>query len=982
MAKYYSETSPSWSGVQIGTICVMPKDSSGDYYAPTGWRQCEGDSLDPNQYFALYQIIGNTYGGTTTGDYPSLSGNFNLPDLRDRRVVGSGSLRPGTSTAPSLEQFDSDGSILQIGSTGGKNTVKVDDLRTIISVTAGTTQITYNTTRTGNASFSFSQSSGSLTLQSGHLSEYSTPSYPPHSHNVKNTGILQGRHGDKPYTTTLGPTVNQLDRCSPGGQHGRVKGSSNFTTEYTLQGDTGFDTPYPHSHWISFKGGIVNTTSYHRGWGDSIGNRAQNAHQDASILPGAEQWYSAYCVNANNVNEGNIEINNGRCTIQPTSSKCSANMAAAAFDGTQITPKVSANIGLDTDPDISPEYQSCKFMIYCGTAVEALTSPIQYVQAGDDLPVAKSIPGGTTITSMTVTTTSSDAFATAQFELDECDNGYQFDVEVTRVDGATVASSDPINVGGTGTTAKSGYRVNDIVSMSLQGGTVGGDVVKYRCKVLRNGVLRITVNIDVEYAVVPGITLSASPDEIDSGESSTLTWTGPVGGSYTVTDASWTSSYGSLGASGSTSVTPTTTTNYSITVQNSHGDNTATETVTVNTPTIPVIDFSANPSTVEYNGSFLLSWYSENASTFVSIVDDDGNSIATSGNAVSGYITQTGTETKTYTITLSNAQGPNTADVTVTVQDPPAATVSISADPSAINNTGETGEDAPNSAITWATSNASTVAFSSAPTDATWNALTDLSGTTVVYPTATTVYTITATNASGVTATNSVTVSVLQPPAVTLTASPTTLNIGGGSSPQVTSSTLTWSSTGATGVKSSNFGATTTSGSTTVSPTTTTNYTITVENAAGEDDASANVTVVCVPGTGTTANGYATTKAGYQSFANGDQETLNFVEDSSNYSTAYTSQIAKGSITYGQVFGQVHTSYANILSTLPHDTAFDGWVNAFINTATMTSLSDLNTAISNDANGIGFNSSNALAVFAAKGGLIGTFDECGTSIYP
>ena len=29
MAKYYSQLGPSWSGVQVGTICMMPKDENG-----------------------------------------------------------------------------------------------------------------------------------------------------------------------------------------------------------------------------------------------------------------------------------------------------------------------------------------------------------------------------------------------------------------------------------------------------------------------------------------------------------------------------------------------------------------------------------------------------------------------------------------------------------------------------------------------------------------------------------------------------------------------------------------------------------------------------------------------------------------------------------------------------------------------------------------------------------------------------------------
>ena len=87
MAKYYSETSPAWAGVQVGTISMMPKDDAGNYYAPDGWMECNGRTINPNEYLALYQIIGTTYGGTTSGSFPSITGDFKIPDLRDRRVI-------------------------------------------------------------------------------------------------------------------------------------------------------------------------------------------------------------------------------------------------------------------------------------------------------------------------------------------------------------------------------------------------------------------------------------------------------------------------------------------------------------------------------------------------------------------------------------------------------------------------------------------------------------------------------------------------------------------------------------------------------------------------------------------------------------------------------------------------------------------------------------------------------------------------------
>ncbi len=64
--------------VQLGSI--MPYAGTA---APTGWMLCDGASLSTTTYAGLFAVIGYTYGGA--------SSNFNLPDLRDRMIVGKGS---------------------------------------------------------------------------------------------------------------------------------------------------------------------------------------------------------------------------------------------------------------------------------------------------------------------------------------------------------------------------------------------------------------------------------------------------------------------------------------------------------------------------------------------------------------------------------------------------------------------------------------------------------------------------------------------------------------------------------------------------------------------------------------------------------------------------------------------------------------------------------------------------------------------------
>jgi microcystin-dependent protein len=76
-------------------------------YAPTGWLQCNGSTVQVQQYAALYSLLGEYYGGNGTT-------NFNLPDLRGRTIIGY-----TTATPPSGI------STYAIGASGGAETVAV-----------------------------------------------------------------------------------------------------------------------------------------------------------------------------------------------------------------------------------------------------------------------------------------------------------------------------------------------------------------------------------------------------------------------------------------------------------------------------------------------------------------------------------------------------------------------------------------------------------------------------------------------------------------------------------------------------------------------------------------------------------------------------------------------------------------------------------------------------------------------------------------
>ena len=236
-----------------------------------------------------------------------------------------------------------------------------------------------------------------------------------------------------------------------------------------------------------------------------------------------------------------------------------------------------------------------------------------------------------------------------------------------------------------------------------------------------------------------------------------------------------------------------------------------------------ITSFTASPETITAGTSTTLSWATTGA-TSVSVSPGTIASVAASGS-----ISLSPSATTTYTLTATNSVGTVTATVTVTVNEPTLPTItSFTANPTGVTLGGA-------STLSWVTSGATTLTITPG-TFATTNA----SGSTGVSPEATTTYVLTATNAAGsVTATATVTVSAQTLPVInSFNANPPSITLG-------SSSTLTWSTTGATGVSITpgTFTSTLATGSLMVSPTATTTYTLTATNAAGNSTATAKVVV-------------------------------------------------------------------------------------------------------------------------------------------
>jgi hypothetical protein len=318
-----------------------------------------------------------------------------------------------------------------------------------------------------------------------------------------------------------------------------------------------------------------------------------------------------------------------------------------------------------------------------------------------------------------------------------------------------------------------------------------------------------TATVTVGSGGNPTAGIVGNPTTIASGGSSTLTWT--------TTNALTADLNGTnVALNGSQVVSPTVTTTYRITA---HAANGTTDwgqvTITVTPGSGPTASITANPMTIAPGGSSTLTWSSTNATSATL----NGDSVP-----VNGSESVSPTATTTYTFIAKSSSGATaTSTVTVTIGSGGNPTASISANPTTIGPGG-------NSTLTWSSTNATSALLngSSVP----------VNGSQVVSPAATTTYTILVTSSSGATASSTVTVVVNNGggPTASINANPITITSGG-------SSTLTWSSTGATSA-TLNGASVAVNGSQVVSPTGTTTYTFIAKSSSGATaTSSATVTV-------------------------------------------------------------------------------------------------------------------------------------------
>jgi hypothetical protein len=164
------------------------------------------------------------------------------------------------------------------------------------------------------------------------------------------------------------------------------------------------------------------------------------------------------------------------------------------------------------------------------------------------------------------------------------------------------------------------------------------------------------VTVTVTGAGVPQIvTLVATPQNISPGQSTKICW--QVNGS---TSISITPDIGSnLNANDCATVTPATTTTYTLTATNGTGQ--IQGNVTVNVGTVQILSFTASPPNSQAAGlPVVLSWTTANATSVVLI----GGDVAPQSLPANGTFTVNPISNQTYTLT---AYGPGGQTVSVTI---------------------------------------------------------------------------------------------------------------------------------------------------------------------------------------------------------------------------------------------------------------------------------------------------------------------------
>ncbi len=255
---------------------------------------------------------------------------------------------------------------------------------------------------------------------------------------------------------------------------------------------------------------------------------------------------------------------------------------------------------------------------------------------------------------------------------------------------------------------------------------------------------------------VPGpqiAAFAATPNPIDPGQSTTLTWQVQDASQVRITDAAGQEIYSGSNLSGSQALMPLQPTVYTL-VATGADNQTAMQmtTVTVNGPAVAqVIAFAASPGQIDLGDAATLSWQVQDATGGITI--DAGGQRIHSDAMVSGTFTVSPTQTTVYTLTAINPNGNATAQTTVSLNPVPGPQViSFTANP-VVGPQGATVD------LAWSTQDATSVRILAGTAEVFVSTTAVVSGTFAAPTTGvTTVFTLEALDAGLPTATQTLTV--------------------------------------------------------------------------------------------------------------------------------------------------------------------------------------------------------------------------------
>lgn len=127
---WYSVRNKKLDGMSLGTVMSIFRDKTGNWgdldgnldSRYPGWIECDGRTVNVEDYPDLWDSIGNTYGGngakTLVSNTKTYSGTFNLPNYRNRRIMGTGNVDGNSGASPIVVTYNEPKNPQGGGSTG------------------------------------------------------------------------------------------------------------------------------------------------------------------------------------------------------------------------------------------------------------------------------------------------------------------------------------------------------------------------------------------------------------------------------------------------------------------------------------------------------------------------------------------------------------------------------------------------------------------------------------------------------------------------------------------------------------------------------------------------------------------------------------------------------------------------------------------------------------------------------------------------